>query len=316
MPKCKFQNGFSRKISNSTWNKKDREGSICLVLLVIVVILLVVILFVSISNRKMMTGKYWIVLYVCTGIFIAALVVYCARDPIRIIYAGSALISNNIRTPSFLNRGEYFPQSKEFESHWKEIRSELDTLLSRTNNGKEIRFTRDSFSGENNEIGADGDDEKGWRIYHVRLGSSFTKHGRRDFPTLCKILRKCPNVVACSVSILEGKTHIPMHVGYFKGVMRYMLALKIPKNKDSCFLCVNGDRYTWNEGGGVLWDDTYPHRVENNTNENRVVLYMDVKRPMGPFMSIVRDTVLNIMEGTKMVKDEVQKTEFRQKILD
>ena len=314
MTRCKFQNGFTRRVGNSSWNKKDKEGIICVALFVIILVILIAIVVARITHKKLPKGKYWIALYVSACVLIIVLVTYCALQPIRLIYGASAIISSNTKTPHFLSRETYFPQSKEFENNWKSIRTELNALLSRTNNGKDIRFTRDSFDGENTEIGADGDSDNGWRIYHVRLGSSFTNHGLRDFPTLCKILGKCPDVVACSVSILEGKTHIPMHVGYFKGVMRYMLALQVPKNKDDCFLCVNGDKYTWTEGTGVLWDDTYPHRVENNTNENRVVLYMDVKRPLGPILSNLRDTILNLMEGTKMVQDEVKKTELREKI--
>ena len=314
MTRCKFQNGFTRKVGNSSWNKNDREGVVCAALFITIFALLVAILIASVSKKKLPRGKYWIALYVCTCILIIVLVTYCVLKPIRAVYGGSSIISSVTQTPPFLNRMEYFPQSKEFEANWKSFRTELNALLSRTNNGKDIRFTRDSFDGENAEIGADGDDDKGWRIYHVRLGSNFTKHGQRDFPTLCKILRKHPDVVACSVSILEGKTCIPMHVGYFKGVMRYMLALQVPKNKDECFLCVNGEKYTWTEGTGVLWDDTYPHRVENNTDESRVVLYMDVKRPLNPILSGLRDTILSLMEGSKMVQDEVQKTELRQKI--
>ena len=64
--------------------------------------------------------------------------------------------------------------------------------------------------------------------------------------------------------------------------MRYMLPLQVPKDRDNLFLCVNGIKYHWTEGLGVLWDDNYPHKVYNNTNETRIVLYMDVVRPFLP----------------------------------
>ena len=61
-----------------------------------------------------------------------------------------------------------------------------------------------------------------------------------------------------------------------------MLPLQVPKDRDNLFLCVNGIKYHWTEGLGVLWDDNYPHKVYNNTNETRIVLYMDVVRPFLP----------------------------------
>ena len=60
--------------------------------------------------------------------------------------------------------------------------------------------------------------------------------------------------------------------------MRLMFAIKVPKDKENCFLWVNGIKYNWEEGKCVLWDDIYPHKVYNNTDENRIVLYMDIYR--------------------------------------
>ena len=69
-----------------------------------------------------------------------------------------------------------------------------------------------------------------------------------------------------------------MHIGYYKGIMRYMLPITIPKDTDNIWLNVNGIKYHWEEGKSMLWDDTYPHAAYNNTEEVRVVLYMDVFR--------------------------------------
>jgi aspartyl/asparaginyl beta-hydroxylase (cupin superfamily) len=77
------------------------------------------------------------------------------------------------------------------------------------------------------------------------------------------VLRKLPEVTSCVVSVLEPGIHIPIHVGYYKGIMRYMIPTHIPKDKDNVFLCVNGIKYSWTEGEGVLWDDTFSHKVYN-----------------------------------------------------
>jgi aspartate beta-hydroxylase len=37
------------------------------------------------------------------------------------------------------------------------------------------------------------------------------------------------------------------------------------------------------DGQQLLWDDTYPHEVWNNSDQMRLVLLLDVRRPHMPF---------------------------------
>jgi beta-hydroxylase len=43
---------------------------------------------------------------------------------------------------------------------------------------------------------------------------------------------------------------------------------------------VGGVRCVWEEGRAFVFDDRYPHEVHNDTPEERVVLLIDVERPM------------------------------------
>ena len=43
---------------------------------------------------------------------------------------------------------------------------------------------------------------------------------------------------------------------------------------------IDDEEIIWREGEAVLFDDTRPHEVWNDTNEPRVVLLFDVLRPM------------------------------------
>jgi len=102
---------------------------------------------------------------------------------------------------------------------------------------------------------------------------------------------------------------IPIHVGYYKGIMRYMLPLIVPDDRENCFLWVNGLKYSWENGKGVLWDDTYPHKVYNNTNQNRILLYMDIVRPLDGFLGNLNLTILKLMQNSEIVKNEIKRTE-------
>ena len=79
-------------------------------------------------------------------------------------------------------------------------------------------------------------------------------------------------------SILPPGKKILPHFGPYNGVLRYHLGLTVPNNINSCFIMINNHKYTWSEGKDILFDDTYIHHVENNTNETRVILFLDIRR--------------------------------------
>ena len=97
-------------------------------------------------------------------------------------------------------------------------------------------------------------------------------------------------------------------------MIRFMLPLIIPKNKDNVYLCNNYNKYVWTEGESVLWDDTYPHKVYNYTNEVRVVLYMDIVRDIGGILGKMNTFLINQLSNSGMIKEEIEKTEKKYKL--
>ena len=83
-------------------------------------------------------------------------------------------------------------------------------------------------------------------------------------------------------SILAPRKHIPDHRGPFKGLLRYHLALKIPEPRELCRIDVGGELRHWEEGKSLLFDDTYVHEAWNDSDDVRVVLFVDVVRPVRP----------------------------------
>jgi beta-hydroxylase len=78
---------------------------------------------------------------------------------------------------------------------------------------------------------------------------------------------------------LPAGAHLNKHRDPFAGSLRYHLGLVTPGD-DSCFIEVDGERYSWRDGEGAIFDETYIHRVENNTSMNRIILFCDIERPM------------------------------------
>jgi aspartyl/asparaginyl beta-hydroxylase (cupin superfamily) len=44
------------------------------------------------------------------------------------------------------------------------------------------------------------------------------------------------------------------------------------------------EKYYWHEGEGVVFDDTYLHEARNESDQPRVVLYLDLLKPLPWFL--------------------------------
>jgi len=59
----------------------------------------------------------------------------------------------------------------------------------------------------------------------------------------------------------------------------------------------------WDEGKCIVFDDAYEHEVQNNTGEQRVVLFFDVIRPMRTAGRILNRVMLALLKRTAYFRD-------------
>jgi hypothetical protein len=251
------------------------------------------------------------------------------RNPIHIIYASNYLLTRCIRTPPVLSqKDEYFAGVKDFENAHTQLKSEITTFLDE--HEYDLPLTKDTYDGQNDYIGSDVRVEKeqkqeeeeeeeegkppkkiGWRIFTVSTGKHISKHARVACPTLVQLLEKYEGqILSCVISVLPSKTKIPIHVGYSKQVVRGFLPIEVPKDEENVFLCVNGQKQLFQEGVFSCWDDTFPHKVYNNTNERRVVIYMDIFRDLkSSIKNKISRFFVNKMLESDVVKEEIKQTE-------
>jgi beta-hydroxylase len=109
-------------------------------------------------------------------------------------------------------------------------------------------------------------------------------------------------------SILEPHKKIPIHVGPTKLVLRYHLGLIVPKEKEQCFITIKTpkDDHTrfWEIGEDMMFDDTFDHFVENNTDEQRVVLFLDIQKDFNnSFINALVDLFFYLLESNVTVTD-------------
>jgi len=93
------------------------------------------------------------------------------------------------------------------------------------------------------------------------------------------LLKTLPTIKAAMFTELAPDSRLVRHRDPYAGSLRYHLGLMTP-NDDRCFIDVDGQRYSWRDGESVVFDETYIHYAENKTDQNRIIFFADVERPL------------------------------------
>ena len=165
-----------------------------------------------------------------------------------------------------------FPWIAEIEAQWQTIRAELEPLLE----DREALPNFQDISKDQIEI---TDDDR-WKTLFLYGYGFEAKLGVELCPKTAALMRQIPGMTTAMFSILSPRKHILDHRGPYKGVLRYHLGLIVPQDAPACKIRVGEDFRHWEEGKSMVFDDTYNHEVWNDTDETRVVLFVDVLRPL------------------------------------
>lgn len=189
---------------------------------------------------------------------------------------------------------EQFPWVKDIEASADKIRHELDGILQRRDelpNFQDVTPGVDAINQDSNW--------KTWFFfgYGVRIDQNCAA-----CPETTRALERIPGMKTAFFSILSPGKHIPEHFGPFNGVLRYHLGLQVPKNAENCRIRVHDQIYHWNAGESLIFDDTFNHEVWNDTDEQRVVLFVDFVRPCRWPGNFYNWCVLTIASSLPMLK--------------
>jgi beta-hydroxylase len=184
---------------------------------------------------------------------------------------GWVLRFSEVETTPFLSQ-DTFPWIKQLEDGFDAIRAELDAVL-------EYRDELPNFQDISTDQLTLTQDDK-WKTYFF-FGYGFKSDTNcARCPETTKLLEQVPDLTTAFFSILAPHKKLPPHRGPWRGVIRYHLALKIPEPADRCGISVGDEVAHWVEGKSLLFDDGYEHYAWNDTDDFRVVLFMDVLRPL------------------------------------
>ena len=119
-----------------------------------------------------------------------------------------------------------------------------------------------------------------WKTYLLFAMGQKAEGNCNRCPETTRALESIPGMTTAFFSILSPGKHIPQHRGIFKGFVRCHLGLLVPERQADCYMRIADVNLHWKPGRCIVFDDTYEHEVYNNTDETRVVLLIDVLRPM------------------------------------
>jgi beta-hydroxylase len=170
-------------------------------------------------------------------------------------------------------RGPYvpkpaFPDLVALEKHWPEMLAEAQALAER----EQIKAANNDDAGFNSFF------KEGWKRFYLKWYDE-PPPSAAACPRTVALLREAPSIKAALFAYLPAGAKLNPHRDPYAGSLRYHLGLATP-NDDRCRIWVDGEPYSWRDGEGVIFDETYIHWVRNDTEQGRLILLCDLERPL------------------------------------
>ena len=188
-----------------------------------------------------------------------------------------------------------FPWVKGLEANWAAIRAELERIMAtpeRIPNFQDISRDQTNITR----------DDK-WKSYFLYGYGYKMENNCKACPETARSVESIPGMFTAFFSVLAPGKRIPLHRGPYRGLLRCHLALMVPEPQARCRIEVGGKWAAWEEGRCLVFDDTYKHQVENDTDGVRVVLFIDVLRPMKFPGSLLNRAVLALIRLSPFIQD-------------
>ncbi len=156
------------------------------------------------------------------------------------------------------------------EDNWQVIRSEGLHLMD---------MGRIKKSDGHNDAGFNSFFKTGWKRFYLKWYGDSHPSAETLCPRTTELVRSIPQIRAAMFAELPPGARLVRHRDPYAGSMRYHLGLVTPNSPD-CFIEVDGERYFWRDGEGVIFDETFIHYAENTTDKDRLILFCDIERPL------------------------------------
>jgi beta-hydroxylase len=157
-------------------------------------------------------------------------------------------------------------------SDWRLIQSECDALLAE----RDAIPPLGRIATYHRRIAPDDK----WRTFFFEAHGYEVVANRARCPVTAAMLDAIPDLVTAFYSIMDPGTRVPRHKGFTKALLNLHLGLRVPAGVKDCGIRVADQDHGWEEGRILMFDETFPHEVWNDTDQPRAVLFIQVLRPM------------------------------------
>jgi beta-hydroxylase len=215
------------------------------------------------------------------------------------------------KLPAFERDLSQYPELAILAENYATIRAECEDLIRGQHRIPGMEELTSYTSGGIHQIA--------WKSFMFKSGA-FIDENCALAPKTAALLRRIPGLYTAFFSVLEPHQHIKPHWGYWKGFVRYHLGVVIPDNnrENKCWIRINpdaqdraqardaieeGTRYFWKNGEAVLFDDTFLHDAANESDDVRVVLFLDLTRKMPWPLALMNRLFLWIAHRDKSVRE-------------
>jgi beta-hydroxylase len=176
---------------------------------------------------------------------------------------------SSVPTTPYVNV-RHFPELEILTREWRTFRAEALALHA----SRRIRAA-DAY----NDIGFNSFFRRGWKRFYLQWYGRPHPSALAHCPRSVEILARIPSIKAAMFAHLPPGGSLGLHRDPYAGSLRYHLGLATP-NDPGCAIVVDGEPYAWRDGDAVMFDETYLHWAENRTDQERIILFCDVERPM------------------------------------
>jgi beta-hydroxylase len=188
---------------------------------------------------------------------------------------------------------EHFKWSDRIAQHWEDIAAEAQAIVKHRDAIPPLR----ELSPDHRNTGRDGK----WRSFFLfGYGYKVAENCARA-PKTAALMETVPELNSAFFSILDPGAVIPRHRGVTRGLITCHLGVKVPKDAAKCW--IDDQKTHWQGGQWLVFDDCFEHEVANETDEMRIVLLVQVKRPMRLPGKLVHDAWLWAIRKSPFVQD-------------
>ena len=197
-----------------------------------------------------------------------------------------------VSTTPFLSRSD-FPGAESLEGSVMQIRSELQAVMQKPEDIPAFH----QLSEDQARI-SKGDN---WKVFTFYVFGKRVEENCLLCPNTAAALAQIEHLQNAFFSILAPGYHIPPHKGPTRAIIRVHLPLFVPADRERCWIRVHDEYAFWKDGECMVFDDSYEHEVHNETDEVRVVLFLDFDRPMDRFGTAVNNLIVKALRASSYV---------------